>query len=197
MEWSVALRALPGEAACGDAFLAEPNASGMLLAAVDGLGHGEEAAEAAEAAIACLKAHAGWSVPALLESCHAALENTRGAAVTLASIHRASQTVTWAGVGDVEAILVRAAAGALRAREYVPQRGGVAGLRLPHVRPATQPIERGDLLIFATDGISRSFGDESLRLGSPSAISTRILEKYALATDDALVFVARVVGEEP
>ena len=48
IEWGVASRALPGETRSGDLHVVESFAGGALVAAVDGLGHGEEAADAAD-----------------------------------------------------------------------------------------------------------------------------------------------------
>jgi len=46
--WGVAERALPGQTVSGDKYLVKPLADGVLLAVVDGLGHGGEATAAAK-----------------------------------------------------------------------------------------------------------------------------------------------------
>jgi hypothetical protein len=56
------------------------------------------------------------------------------------------------------------------------------------------PLARGDLLIFATDGIRRDFADDLMPTGSCREIADRILQQYAIGTDDALVLVARYLG---
>src|SRR2546427_6905214 len=58
IEWGVASLALPGEAESGDRHLVKPVGTGVLVAVVDGLGHGAEAAAAAQAAVAALERHA-------------------------------------------------------------------------------------------------------------------------------------------
>jgi hypothetical protein len=56
---------------------------------------------------------------------------------------------------------------------------------------------RGDTLVFATDGVRREF-TQRLALGDgPQQLADRILGQYAKGTDDALVLVARYVGEAP
>jgi len=52
IEWGVATLALPGETQSGDRHLVKPVGSTVLVAVVDGLGHGAEAATAAQAAAA-------------------------------------------------------------------------------------------------------------------------------------------------
>jgi len=58
IEWGVASRALPGQPASGDINVVKSFTDGVLIAALDGLGHGEEAATAAAVAAATLETHA-------------------------------------------------------------------------------------------------------------------------------------------
>src|SRR5216683_1379133 len=58
IEWGVAARALPGQAVSGDLHLVKPFSKGVLLAAVDGLGHGDEATLAAQLAVTTLERNA-------------------------------------------------------------------------------------------------------------------------------------------
>src|SRR5947209_1317002 len=92
LDWGVASLPLPGQAVSGDLALVQPFPQGALVAAVDGVGHGEEASIAAQVAIATLQAHAQEDVPLLLRLCHDALRPTRGAALTLASFNAQDAT---------------------------------------------------------------------------------------------------------
>jgi len=60
----------------GDQHVVCCNHSGILIAAIDGIGHGEEAANAAKAAVSILKAGADEPVISLLKSCHEGLRWT-------------------------------------------------------------------------------------------------------------------------
>lgn len=53
--------------------------------------------------------------------------------------------------------------------------------------------ERGDTLIFATDGIRSTFTEEMIAGGSPQRTADLIFAHYRKGTDDALVLVARYV----
>ncbi len=55
IEWGVAAQPLEGEAESGDLHVVQRFPKGVLVAAVDGLGHGPEAAAAARSAVATLK----------------------------------------------------------------------------------------------------------------------------------------------
>src|SRR5438876_7262583 len=106
--WGVASRPLPGEIVCGDRHLIKPITDGVLLAVVDGLGHGAEALTAAKTAIAVLESHAEEPLTALVNRCHQALMKTRGVVMTAATLRWFENKLTWLGVGNVEAILLRA-----------------------------------------------------------------------------------------
>src|SRR5213593_3297932 len=88
IEWGVATLALPGESQSGDLHLVKQLGTGALVAVVDGLGHGAEAASAAKAAVAALERHATESPAPLLERCHRALKGTRGAVMSVAVFTR-------------------------------------------------------------------------------------------------------------
>jgi len=195
-EYAVAGRALGGERQSGDASLVQATASGVLVAVVDGLGHGDEAAAAAAVAIRTLREHAGEPVASLLRCCHEAMRLTRGAAVTLAALDADQQTLSWTGVGDVEAVLIPSRQGPPREKLCLTNRGGVVGYRLPVVEARVVPVYPGDLLILATDGIDGRFvSDEMPPHGAPDHLAHAILDRHGKATDDALVLVLRWRGE--
>src|SRR3989442_13887102 len=100
IEWGVATLALPGEAQSGDLHLVKPVGSAVLVAVVDGLGHGAEAATAAQAAVAALERHATESPVPLIQRCHRALQGTRGRGRSVAGVPRPQRPATWARGGN-------------------------------------------------------------------------------------------------
>ena len=194
IEWGVAARALPGQTVSGDLHLVKPFSKGVLLAAVDGLGHGDEATVAAQLAVTTLGRNAEESILSLVNRCHEALRQTRGVVLTLASLHTGEGTLSWLGVGNVEGRLLRADPKTNPQSESVLLRGGVVGYQLPALRASVQPISPGDLLVFATDGIRAGF-TQGLALGDPpQQIADGILARHLKGNDDALVFVARIIA---
>jgi serine phosphatase RsbU (regulator of sigma subunit) len=177
----------------GDVHVVAGFPGGVLLAVIDGLGHGPEAATAANAAARILQAFASEPIDALLERCHEGLRRTRGAVVSLASFDAASSAMTWSGVGNVEGFLVRADAGAAPRRETITLRGGIVGYQLPSLRVSAVQVSHGDMLVLATDGLRSGFADR-LPAGSPQEIADALLARHARRSDDALVLVARYVG---
>jgi len=181
----------------GDLHVVVQFQGGALVALIDGLGHGEEASVAARAAAPVLEAHAKEPVLALIERCHAALHKTRGAVMSIASFAASNSSMAWVGVGNVEAVLLRAPGGPLHGDAALITRGGVVGYQFPPLRSATIPISIGDTLIMVTDGVRGGFTD-GVDLGdSPQEIADSILSKYSKGTDDAHVVVARYTGGVP
>jgi len=154
IDWGVATLARAGETESGDLHLVKRVGRGTLVAAVDGLGHGAEAAAAARAAVAALDRYAEESLPPLVRRCHEALAGSRGVVMSLAYVGGVQPSLTWLGVGNVEGVVLYAARNARRARTSLVTRGGiVGGAALPELRTDEVPVAPGDLLIFATDGI--------------------------------------------
>jgi serine phosphatase RsbU (regulator of sigma subunit) len=194
LDWGTAQIAFPGEPVSGDGYLVCPYPNGVLVAVVDGLGHGEEAATATRAALAALEPRANQSALQLMKHCHEALRHTRGAALTLASFNELDGTITWLGVGNVDGILLRADPAATPPRDYVLQHGGVVGLQLPPLRAFVLSVAPGDTLVMATDGIRAGFAEGLALDEPPQQLAERILAREGKGTDDALVLVARYLG---
>lgn len=190
LEWDVAATPIPGEKALGDRAVGAFAEERALAAAVDGLGHGVETAAAAQAAASVLERSAGQDPAAAVLACHRALRGTRGAALSLASIDLRKHTMTWLGVGNVEARLLHAAE-PIPATESLLLHSGIVGHDLPRLSERTTRIARGDVVIFATDGIRRDFADVLVPSGSCRDIAERILQQQALGSDDALALVVR------
>lgn len=185
---------LPGQGESGDRHLVCCGGDGILIAAIDGIGHGEEAANAAEAAISILKASPDEPVISLLERCHEGLRSTRGVVLSLASIDPKHGMMTWVGVGNVQGVLMRAGAKQGRVEEVLLLRAGVVGSQLPALQAAVLPIAKGDTLVFVTDGIRSEFVEGLSPLESPQRAADKILKQHSRGNDDALVLVLRLTG---
>jgi negative regulator of sigma-B (phosphoserine phosphatase) len=165
------------------------------MAAIDGLGHGEGAAEAASVAVDTVTANSAEPLDNLLVLCHQAMAATRGAAITLGRVDASKASLSWVGVGNVEAFLIRyTPTGAAPVQSPVLS-GGIVGFNLPRVSVRTVDLRPGDLVVFATDGVDRKFTDD-LRLGTDvKSLAEHILHYYSTGNDDALVLVTRFRGD--
>ena len=194
VEWGIAARYSPGERTSGDRAVVSLLAEGALVAAIDGLGHGGEAASAARIAADVVRAGPTPDLVTLLQACHVGLRGTRGAAISLAFVSAARSGVTWLGVGSVEGRVLSGDPSARRPKGSLPLAAGIPGHTLPAVSTATIPVTPGDVLVLATDGIDATFADSLDTSGSTQAISERILADHGRRPDDALVVAVRYLG---
>jgi phosphoserine phosphatase RsbX len=197
VEYGVARYVLPGQGESGDHHLLRCHRDGVLVAAIDGIGHGEEAAEAAKAAASILKDCVNEPIISLVEQCHEKLRPTRGVVLSVASIDRVHGMMTWLGVGNVQGVLMRADAKNGNPKETLLLRAGVVGSRLPPLQATVLPVAKGDTLFFVTDGVSSHFTENLSILVNPQRAAERILERYRTGIDDALVLVARLMEIRP
>lgn len=195
-EYGVAKFVLPGESESGDQHLVCCNESGVLIAAIDGIGHGGEAASAARAAIAVLRNGVGDPIISLVTACHEKLRTTRGVVLSLASVDVRHGLMTWLGVGNVQGVLVRNG-NKSNSQETLLLRGGVVGDHLPQLQAAVLPVTPGDLLVFATDGVRADFVRTLSSMENPQRAAERIMKNFCSQSDDALVLALRITGIHP
>lgn len=194
VEYGAAKFALPGQGESGDQHLVSCNQRGVLIAAIDGLGHGEEAAHAANVAMSILKADSDEPIISMVERCHEKLRTTRGVVMSLASIDTAHGLMTWLGIGNVQGVLMRADTKKGNAMETLLLRGGVVGSQLPPLQATILQITRGDTIYFVTDGVHSHFVQSLTALENPQRAADRILEHFRTGNDDALALVVRLTG---
>lgn len=130
-----------------------PFPNGVLLAAVAGLGRGEDAVTAAVTARQVLERHPSESPVALVQRCHEELRGSRGAVLALASVSELDAWMTWLAVGRAEAVLVHPAPAAKPMSEAAPALQGVVGQRLPALRASTVLVRRSDALVLSSGGV--------------------------------------------
>ncbi|PYT92849.1 MAG: stage II sporulation protein E (SpoIIE) [Acidobacteria bacterium] len=192
-EYGIAKLALPGEGQSGDQCLVCCNESGILVAAIDGIGHGAEAANAAKAAAAVLRNGIGEPIISLVTACHEKLRSTRGVVLSIAWVDVNHGLMTWLGVGNVQGVLVRADKKST-GQETLLLRGGVVGDHLPQLQGTVLPVGQGDMLLFATDGVRNDFAGTLSALENPQRAADRILKGFSNGSDDALVLALRITG---
>lgn len=193
VECASAVVPLPGQTSCGDRAVVAEFPGGVLVAAVDGLGHGAEAELASSAAAQVLEAEPGAPIDELVVRCHERLRVTRGAVMTVSRFEAAGR-ITWVAVGNVDGYLVRAANQPSTRREAVIALGGIVGYRLPALRPRTFDLQVGDTLVLATDGIRHGFDGAASQARPVQELADEILARFASGRDDACVVVARYRG---
>ncbi|HWC74346.1 MAG TPA: SpoIIE family protein phosphatase [Gemmatimonadales bacterium] len=185
---------LPGQAESGDLCLVKRVGKATLLAVVDGLGHGEEAASAAHAAVGAIDRYSREPLVDLVRRCHDALVGLRGVVLGLALLDPPTASMTWLGVGNVGGVLLRADTKARPPRVSLVPNAGFIGAEPPHATARTVPLVRGDTVILYSDGIHDGFTEALVLDNSPQEIADFIIARHTKGTDDALALVARYGG---
>lgn len=191
LQYWVAARPIAGQNESGDQYVVAPFPGGTLVAVIDGLGHGDEAADAAKHAAQTLTAHAHEPVTMLMARCHSELRSMRGAVISMASFDAAAGAMTWLGIGNVDGMLLQTSPDENVRRASLVPRGGIVGDRFPPLTPVTLPIHPGDLLLFATDGIGSMFIKDVRHMEHPRQLVHHIFVEHAKTTDDALILGAQ------
>ena len=167
-----------GETICGDDVLVV-QADTTLVVVVDGLGHGPEAAKAAGCFTDYARRMGHMSPGAILESATREMSKTRGAVAAVAKFDTTSGTAVVAGVGNIE---VRSKSRTPVSPVFTP---GIIGRPVRYVREFEYPLNVGDLVVFASDGVSRRF-DVKPYVGLPvDEIADRLLRDFGGSHDDA------------
>jgi serine phosphatase RsbU (regulator of sigma subunit) len=186
---AAASRPYPGETTNGDAWQVDWQGERCRIAVIDGLGHGPAAALAASAAREALGRAPELLPDEGLRVCHRALANTRGAAISIASIDVVEHRLIYAGVGNVDGDLWQ-----FGRREHLVAYRGIVGVVLPTLRSFSFPLPPEWLVVMHTDGVRAHFNLQGLseaRLADPQQLAEEILRTWARPTDDATVVVAR------
>ena len=187
---------MTGETACGDGWAVVQEADRAVILLVDGLGHGPNAAEAADTAIASFRAASGGAPAAIATKLHEALRSTRGAALAVAEVVPSAKgaTVRYCGVGNTVAMLLSA----VDAPRAFPSMNGTAGLQVRAMQEVTLLWSHGSVLVMHTDGITTRWRADAYRgiLGHhPTVLATALQRDHSRGRDDATVLAFRLRTE--
>jgi hypothetical protein len=179
-----------GEWECGDAWAAWSAGGLTSVFVVDGLGHGHEAAVAAEVAVQTFRRHAERTAPDVIGLVHAALKPTRGAAVALAELDERAGKLRYCAIGNISALIGHASG----EEHHLISLPGIAGHVARRVQTFTYDWRRGDLLVMHSDGVGTHWslaGYAGLRAHRPDVIAGVLYRDHRRGTDDATAVVTR------
>jgi len=191
IEAAFATLPLPGQSESGDLCLIKRLGKGTLLAVVDGLGHGQDAASAAHAAVGALDRYSREPLADLVRRCHDAMVGLRGVVLGLAYLDPQAATLTWLGVGNVGGVLLRADLGNRPSRVALVPNAGFIGAEATRPTTRSVPLALGDTVILFSDGIKDGFADSLVLSNTPQEIADFVITRHLKGNDDALVLVAR------
>jgi anti-sigma regulatory factor (Ser/Thr protein kinase) len=190
--WGVVSRPAPHERLCGDGWrLAERNGE-LTLMMVDGLGHGPEAAEAAEEAADVFDCDPFAPLPLMLQNAGIRMQGTRGGAMAAARIDGATRSLKFVGVGNIAAHLRSRAAAAGRG---LVSHNGIVGGTVRKIQEFEYECPLDGLLVVHSDGLQSRWDlerYEGLLARHPAVIAGVLYRDFTRGRDDVTVAVVRL-----
>jgi len=176
-----------GETACGDAWAVRRQDSSTLVLVVDGLGHGPEAAKAAQAAVSVFRDSAMLDTRELVQQIHSSMQGTRGGAVALARIDSGTDEFGYCAVGNIAGRVQSAD----NCRGLLSNNGIVGGQfrRIEEIRYGWKSPAR---LILHSDGLQTRWALDSypgLIQRHPAIVAAVLYRDFCRGHDDATVVV--------
>ena len=183
--------AKPGELVSGDGWAAHEAGDHRVLMVVDGLGHGTEAAVVAREAVNLFTRQRGQPPADLVQTLHQGLRHTRGGAVAVARVQWASQTIVFAGLGNIAAAVIGADGSVRRMVSH----NGTAGHNARKIQAFEYPFGAGALLVMHSDGLGGHWSAApypGLARNHPALVAGVLYRDQARGRDDATVLVSRL-----
>jgi anti-sigma regulatory factor (Ser/Thr protein kinase) len=175
----------------GDAFVIKQWAESALVGIMDGLGHGQFAFRAAQAARQYVESHFDQPLDQIFRGVGRACRSTRGVVMALARFDWGQGRLVFASVGNIE-VRVYPASESFR---FIVRRG-VLGLNAPNAVVTENPWPPDHLLVLHSDGLRTHWGwkDVPRLVDQPApALAQELLRLLAKEEDDATVIVVRNV----
>lgn len=187
----------PGEELCGDGYHIEFDAEQGIfnILVLDGLGHGPQAHEAAEAALKAYAFQKKESPSRVLQGIHQSIKKTRGGVGMALHYDFKQQEIIYYGVGNISARLVGYDSG----KSFISFNGIVGHIMSP--RPGDQLIEwgYGMLLIVHSDGINSRWDLRNyphIQAHDPLILAACLYRDANRGTDDVTIIVSKNPNKE-
>jgi anti-sigma regulatory factor (Ser/Thr protein kinase) len=189
--WAAISRPAPHEVLCGDAWRIAERGDELTVMIVDGLGHGPEAAKAADEATDVFDRDPFAPLTQFFQNAAVRMQGTRGGAVAAARVDAASRRVTYLGVGNI--------AGHLRDCREESGRGlvshnGVVGGPMRKLQEFEYVCPEEGLLVMHSDGLQSRWNLQAypgLLARHPAVIAAVLFRDFTRGRDDVTVAVVK------
>ena len=189
LTFGAASRAHPKMTENGDAFVIKCWDESVLVAVIDGLGHGPLAQRAAQTARQCVERHVEQPLDVIFRGVGRACRATRGVVMALARFDRGGTQLTFASIGNIEVRVF----GSVKPTNF-PVRRGIVGVNTPNPPVTQHRWQPNRVLVLHSDGLTTPWRWEDfrdLRSASASVMARRLLQTLAKDDDDATVLVVK------
>lgn len=181
------------EVVCGDKILVASDEKGLLLAVIDGLGHGKKAADVADLIREFFLQNSARPIDQLLLEAHEAFKGSQGAAVGLARLSPNGE-LQYVGVGNIVCRILSMGA----PRLSLLSKDGVLGQRSRYIEATTALLQEMESLILYSDGISEEWLRSGYRFpfrGSDETVQ-QMLQTYGKPHDDVSFLICTYTGHK-
>ena len=190
--WSAVSRPALHESVCGDAWRIAERSDVIVVMMVDGLGHGPEAAKAAELAVAAFEQDPFAPLVEIVKRIDRLMRGSRGGAVAIARVEISNRLVKFVGVGNIAA--------RLKSCDDQPARGlvshnGTAGVQMLRVHEFDYSLAPQSLLIMHSDGLQSRWSLDNYAGWSghhPAVLAGVLYRDHMRGRDDVTVAAVRV-----
>lgn len=188
LDYFLAKRPLNNDVFCGDTGIIREFDSKIFIAAIDVLGHGENANKVALICNDFLEKNYRQDLVKTMDGFHKHIQGTRGVVAGLCLLDLKTGELEYVGIGN---ITIRKF-GSSNVR-IIP-RSGIVGYIMSTPRKEIVKLYDGDVLVLYTDGVKEHFGLEDypeLLIDDARTIATHIIKQFGKETDDALCIALR------
>lgn len=179
--------ALQGEEVTGDGYAVLTQSGRTRILLMDGLGHGQGAADATVAGLRAFYADPGLGPTESIQRLHEALRPTRGAALAVVEIEPDTQSLRFAGVGNCSGSIHDPAA---QRPQGLASHNGTVGAQLPRIHEFQHRWPPDGLLILHSDGVGTRWSLDDypgLARRHPSVIAGVLYRDFSRQRDDSTV----------
>jgi anti-sigma regulatory factor (Ser/Thr protein kinase) len=190
--WGAISRPAPHETRCGDEWRVAERDGEFTLMVVDGLGHGSEAADAADEAADVFDRDPFAPLPTMLQNAGVRMQGTRGGAMAAARVDASHRVLRFVGVGNIAAHL--------RSRDDEGGRGlvshnGIVGGVVRKIQEFEYACPEEGLLVLHSDGLQSRWSLKpyaGLQSRHPAVIASVLYRDFTRGRDDVTVAVVRL-----
>ena len=179
----------PGESFSGDSWTIELTGNRAKFLLVDGLGHGQLAADASNAAIRAFHKISQDGSANVLTAINKALHGTRGAAVAVTEIEQLAGILRFAGIGNISSCIWT--------RDGIKKMvslHGIVGADVRKIQEFSHPWPNQAILLMHSDGLHNRYVFEKypgIMNRHPGIIAGVFYRDNNRGSDDSTVLVAR------
>jgi anti-sigma regulatory factor (Ser/Thr protein kinase) len=188
IECGVIMLPKEGETACGDNYHFFCRGNQLKFALSDGLGHGKNAAIAAEESLLAFRRNMVLPPNEQIKRIHEDIKRTRGAVMNITHIDLVSKQAVYCGVGNIASRIQSAA----KYRSCISY-NGIVGHSIPTtLNNHVMQWNRHDLLVIHSDGLSSRWDLQkypSVTLRDRSIIAAVLYKDFCRKTDDVTIAV--------